>query len=410
LEAIKLREGWRYTEGDPRVTVAVIDDGFDLNHELLQGRIVKPYNVFTQNENITKGVHGTHVAGLAVGSRHNYHKGISGVAPKCRLMPVQVFDGNKTYMSAVIAGIMYAIRNDADVINVSITTSFRGSGINNLPREEQERIADNEFQIEAAVWKIVKEVAVLDNSIIVFAAGNDNIYTCIPPEHRTSNSINVSAVDQQRRQTDFTNYNYADGSHISAPGKDIISSVPGGYQVEDGTSMAAPIVSGTIALMKSIKRDLSIDDILHILSATGEAVYGDIPAMVNVDQALEYLCKELGIEKGPEVVPEPEDPSTDEFGDGNGDGSGGKIGGGCGGGNGDGSGGDGGNDVYIKPRTRTHPPTTNPNPGDGDNDYYDLLAELERLKQKQQQLLKEIKDVEDETTKIEDILKKKRVN
>ena len=59
--------------------------------------------------------------------------------------------------------------------------------------------------------------------------------------------------------------------------------------VFDGTSMAAPIVSGTVALMKSLKPEISVSDILHILQATGQIVSDYIPPMIQVDDALMAL-------------------------------------------------------------------------------------------------------------------------
>ena len=58
------------------------------------------------------------------------------------------------------------------------------------------------------------------------------------------------------------------------------------YAVFDGTSMAAPIVSGTIALMKSCKPGVEIADILHILQATGQHISDYVPPMIQVDDAL----------------------------------------------------------------------------------------------------------------------------
>lgn len=284
LKAIDVEEGWEITKGDPNIIVAVVDDGIDASHDILKGRIVKPYNVFTQDNRLSTGQgHGTHVAGLAVGSDKMFDKGVSGIAPKCKLMPVQVFDNGMCTFSSVTSGIMYAIHNGANVINVSIGPNFRGLDI--LPIRDQDYIARTQFKNEEKVWKRIINVANDHNAIIVFAAGNDNILASIPPENRTNSTVNVAAVDMQIKGTDFTNY--GNGSNISAPGKGIYSSVPiNDYAVFDGTSMAAPIVSGTIALMKSCKPGVEIADILHILQATGQHISDYVPPMIQVDDAL----------------------------------------------------------------------------------------------------------------------------
>ena len=284
LDAIDVKEGWKITKGKSNIIVAVVDDGIDGNHDILKGRIVSPYNVFTQDNRLSKGDgHGTHVAGLAVGSDRMFDKGISGVAPKCMLMPIQVFDNGVCTFSSVTSGIMYAIHNGANVVNVSIGPNFRGLDV--LPIQDQKYIADTQFKNEERVWKRIISVANEHNTIIVFAVGNDNILASIPPENRTNKTVNVAAVDKQIKETNFTNYGA--GSNISAPGKGIISSVPTNeYAVFDGTSMAAPIVSGTIALMKSCKPEVSVSEVLHILQATGQRVSEYVPPMIQVDDAL----------------------------------------------------------------------------------------------------------------------------
>lgn len=284
LDAIDVEEGWEITKGSPNITVAVVDDGIDATHDILKGRIVNPYNVFTQDNRLSVGQgHGTHVAGLAVGSDKMFDKGISGVAPKCKLMPIQVFDNGMCTFSSVTSGIMYAIHKGANVINVSIGPNFRGLDI--LPLPDQDYIAKTQFKNEERVWKRIINVANEHNAIIVFAVGNDNILANIPPENRTNFTVNVAAVDRQIKGTDFTNYGR--GSNISAPGKGICSSVPiNEYAVFDGTSMAAPIVSGTVALMKSLNQDISVSEVLHILQATGERVSDYMPPMIQVDDAL----------------------------------------------------------------------------------------------------------------------------
>lgn len=284
LDAIDVEEGWKITKGDPNIVVAVVDDGIDATHDILKGRIFSPYNVFTQDNRLSTGQgHGTHVAGLAVGSDKMFDKGVSGVAPKCKLMPIQVFDNGMCTFSSVTSGIMYAIHNGANVVNVSIGPNFRGLDI--LPIPDQDYIAKTQFKNEEKVWRRIIDVANDQNVIVVFAVGNDNILASIPPENRTKFTVNVAAVDRQIKGTDFTNYGR--GSNISAPGKGIYSSVPvNNYAVFDGTSMAAPIVSGTIALMKSCKPEVTVTDVLHILQATGQQISDNVPPMIQVGDAL----------------------------------------------------------------------------------------------------------------------------
>lgn len=285
LDAIHLKQGWTITQGSPNVKVAIIDDGIQAEHPMFKGRIVDAYNVFTQNNSLSTGVgHGTHTAGLAVGSSDFYNKGASGVAPNCKLMPIQVFDNKMCPLSAIVAGVMYAVHHDADVVNISIGPSF--PGLNVLPVEQQGEIAQTQFQNVAALWARVCKLAAKKNTILVFAAGNDDILTSIPPENRNESSIVVTSVDKRMYPTVFTNYGPC--SDVSAPGKSIYSSFPNNdFQSCDGTSMSAPIVTGTIALMKSLKKDITVVQARNVLFSTGADVFGWIPPMVLVDKALE---------------------------------------------------------------------------------------------------------------------------
>lgn len=284
LNAIGVDGAWNITRGSPSVVVAVVDDGFDLGHPMFKGRVFKPYNIFTRNSRIGLGQgHGTHTAGLAVGSDANRANGAAGVAPGCRLMPVQVFDHGICPISALVSGIMYSIRQGADVVNVSIGPGLQQ--LSQLPISDQRKIAAEAFKNTEQLWKRVCNVANRKNVVIVFAAGNDHILSSIPPENRTKVALTVSAVNQQRCQSEFTNF--GEDNDISAPGDNIVSSFPkSSFRAESGTSQAAPIIAGTVALMKTLKKDLTLGQIKNVLYRTGADVYGQVPPMVQVDKAL----------------------------------------------------------------------------------------------------------------------------
>lgn len=289
LNAVKAREGWAISKGSPSVTVAVVDDGIDASHPMFKDRIVNAYNVYTQNNALSKGEgHGTHTAGLAVGSLDFLNQGAAGIAPDCMLMPVQVIDNNMCPLSALVSGVMYSVHKGADVVNISIGPSFQG--LNQLPVELQNQIAQTQFKNVEKLWNRVCKLASDKKTILVFAAGNDDILSSIPPENRSAVAITVGAADQKLYPTDFTNYGPC--TDISAPGKEIYSSFPNkDFRSCDGTSMAAPIVSGTVALMKSLKKDLTVEQARNVLYKTGCDVYGNMPPMVQVNLALEAVKK-----------------------------------------------------------------------------------------------------------------------
>lgn len=270
LDAARIKQAWQVTKGSPNVIVAVIDDGIDKNHEIFTGRLVKPYNVFSCDSSLETGIgHGTHVAGLVAGNTSHLSQGAAGVAPLCKIMPVQVFEDNKCTISGVIRGIMYAVRNDADVVNISIGMDISPQGPP-PPINEQKQVADQFFKPAEDVWKWVFEQADKKNTIIVFAAGNNHLLAAIQPQLRSKSTINVGAVGQNNTLTEFSNF--GNTVYVTAPGLGIYSSMPGNrYKELDGTSMAAPIVAGVVALMKSINKDVTTSQALEALVATGVA-------------------------------------------------------------------------------------------------------------------------------------------
>ena len=285
--AIKTYAAWDVTMGNEDIVVAIVDDGINLRHNEFRDKIIKPYNVFTQSEDVRESEvgHGTHVAGLAIASANN-QSGIAGVAPNSKLMPIQVFDrdGYCSTMS-VLDGVLYAVYNGADVVNLSLGMMINAQ----LPSAAQQELISNYFKEEERVWKKVFSIANRNNTAIVIAAGNENLMAGIEPMHRSQDVIVVAAVGEDHNplhsKANFSNYgSYTD---VSAPGVDILSTMGNGkYETMSGTSMAAPIVAGAVALIKSVNRPLSTAQIRTILQETGIEVNGNIGKLIQLDKAL----------------------------------------------------------------------------------------------------------------------------
>lgn len=304
IDAVQTREAWKITKGSGKVIVGIVDDGFDARHPMFKDRVVKAYNVFTHNNRLGTGSgHGTHVAGLAAGSSDFLDKHATGVAPGCMIMPVQVFDNNLCTSSALIGGIMYAIHNGASVINVSITPVIEGFAI--LPLPTQVEIGQTYFKRTEELWNRVGQVAEEHKAIIVFSAGNQKIVSSIYPPNRPMSCVSVGAVDYRLYPSDFTNF--FDLTDLSAPGSDIYSSTPGGnFDFMSGTSMAAPIVTGAIALMKSLNPDITATQARNVLYRTGKSVYGLMPPMIQIADALRGVqAKDYSPGKARKITPVP---------------------------------------------------------------------------------------------------------
>jgi subtilisin family serine protease len=275
LKSINADKAWDITTGDTSVVIAVIDDGFDLDHVELRNNIVKRYNVVNDNSRIYSGpdrFHGTHVAGIALAKGDN-GKGLSGIAPGCRLMPIQAAgeDGFFT-MTDIIDGILYAIKHGADVINMSLGKQF-SEEIESLSPSQMEEIARNNGLDEADFWKELFQVAEDNNVTIVLAGGNQNILVGLDPMQRSNQVIKVAATNKMDKKAGFSNFflRSEKDCFISAPGEHIYSTVPGNrYQFLDGTSMASPVVAGAVGLMKSVNPRLTNAQIRQILRATSK--------------------------------------------------------------------------------------------------------------------------------------------
>jgi subtilisin family serine protease len=271
-QQIGVFDAWTITKGNPDIKIAVIDDGFDLKHKELSNKFVDPWNVFDYNDNVYAKpkvqLHGTHVAGTIIAEANN-NFGIAGVAPDCNFIPIQISNESGIITtSSLLDGIFYALKNEANIINLSIGFSL-GSKATALSIKEQEYVEKNEFLDEEELWDEVFKIALEEGVIIVQAAGNDNVIAGIDPMKRSNNSIVVGASNNLGNKADFTNY----GGKVSvyAPGTKIYSSLPNdemGYL--DGTSMATPIIAGCVALMRANDSTINASEVIKLFSSQNE--------------------------------------------------------------------------------------------------------------------------------------------
>ena len=266
LKAININKAWEQTTGDNQIVIAVIDNGFDLNHPELKGKAVKPYNVIDKTTDVrpSKENHGTHVASTIVAKGDN-NQGLVGICPDCSFMPIKVEDQNGMMTNTyIIDAILYAIKNKADVINLSLGMQIP-MGIN-IPLQEQKEYINSNAKDEEEFWNDLFNYASQKNISCVLAAGNSNILTGFDPFQRAKATIKVGAVNQNEQKAIFSNFGTL--TTIYAPGTNIYGAKTGNsYQILEGTSMAAPIVSGFLGLIKSKNKNSTNLEILKILNA-----------------------------------------------------------------------------------------------------------------------------------------------
>lgn len=231
---------WNRTTGH-RVNIGVIDTGVDFAHPDLRHSLERGINLLRRMElPQDDNGHGTHIAGTIAAA--NQRDGMIGVAPRARIHPVKAFDYNGTaYVSDIILGIDWCVRNDIDVVNMSFGMKTRSRSL---------------FAAVNGAYR--------SGVLIVASSGNDGRIGNIDYPARYANTIAVGATTRQGRVASFTNRSRL--IDIYAPGERIVSAWPRGLHREmSGTSMATSHVTGAVALLLSLKPRLSPGQIKSIL-------------------------------------------------------------------------------------------------------------------------------------------------
>jgi subtilisin family serine protease len=289
LQAINAQSAWNIEVGRPEVIVAVVDTGLDVLHPDLQANVWFNPRELPNNgadddgngcvddlngcsfvtdstigcHNVTNGFirddigHGTFVAGVIAAPVNG--AGIAGVARGVRVMAVKVLDCHGAGDSVAVArGILYAARNGARVINVSL------GGL-----EESTLVND-----------AVAEAMSAYGAIVVAAAGNSGTSpVAFPARIPAVVAVGATRSSQPAARAEFSSY--GEGIDVVASGEHIIGTVPaarcnqlvpclpgGPYGYGDGTSFSAPQVSGLVALMLSLKPSLTAEQVIGIIRAT----------------------------------------------------------------------------------------------------------------------------------------------
>jgi subtilisin family serine protease len=235
------RSAWSTSTGSG-VVVAVVDTGAQLDHPDLVGNLwTNPADgshgydfVNHDNDPTDDNGHGTNVAGI-IAARGNNGIGVTGVAPHAKLMIVKVLGADGSGSEGdVAAGILYAVRNGARIINLSMAG------------------AQDDPTLESAL-QVAHDAGVL----VVAAAGNNGADLDTTPAYPASapldNVVAVASTDERGRLAGDSAYG-AGSVAIAAPGEDIDSTATGGrYAVRSGTSQAAAHVTGVLALEAAAK-------------------------------------------------------------------------------------------------------------------------------------------------------------
>ncbi|MDP9387827.1 MAG: S8 family serine peptidase, partial [Actinomycetota bacterium] len=248
LTRVRAGEAWDVTRGRADVLVAVLDTGVDAGHPDLAGKVTQGgvYSV-SPTANDLDG-HGTHVAGIIAAATNN-SRGVAGMGWDTKVLSIKVLDDEGWGSSSGIAkGIHEAVRAGADVINLSL-----GGDYSNL-------VAEAVASARSA------------GALVVAAAGNDGSEVKQYPA-ALDGVLAVAASDADDKLASFSNRGAA-WVDIAAPGTSIVSTVPGGYALMSGTSMASPMVAGAAALTFASSPGITADQVAARLTASSAPISG----------------------------------------------------------------------------------------------------------------------------------------
>lgn len=282
LPNVSAPAAWDVTTGSQDIVIAVVDNGVGINHPDLAARIwTNPGEIadngidddnngyidddhgwdfpqYDNDPNPTLGAgdefHGTHVSGIAAAAMNN-SRGVAGIAPDCRIMPVKTGEGG--LITYGYLGIVYAYENGAKVINLS-WGGYASSAL------EEDAIAN------------ACELGVL----VVAAAGNENTDEIHYPS-AYSGVIAVTSTSPDNSKSGFSNYGtWVD---VCAPGDYIYSTIVDengnpGYALAPGTSMSSPLVAGIGALVFAINPSWSNQQVTTKIFNTCDDIYDVNPA------------------------------------------------------------------------------------------------------------------------------------
>ena len=219
---------WSETMGEG-VRVGIIDTGVDYNHIELKNRIKDGINTIDASLDDIQDYngHGTHVAGIIAAEKNGI--GVVGVAPKAELYVAKSFDKKgKSNFHAIEKAVNWMIEKKVDVVNMSFSSSFGGRAYTEL------------------IHRLY-----LNGISIICAAGNEGEYgeNTIGYPAKFNDTVAVCAIDINKHIADFSSSGTS--AEICAAGIDIYSTyLNGGYALLSGTSMAAPIITGAVAILQ----------------------------------------------------------------------------------------------------------------------------------------------------------------
>lgn len=266
-EELTLSTAHWMTRGDG-VAIAVLDTGADIDHPALRGKTVAGYDYIGDDQDPAEERSGVDNDGNGVDDQAFGHGTFVSsvallVAPGARIMPMRVLDSDGVGDAFVLAAaITDAVDAGADVINLSLGTAD-----------------DDRSVVLAEALKYAADHGVA----VVAAAGNEGTEASTYPASESSVVGVGSATPNESPISPYFPYavtsafsNYGNTVDMVALAEDVVGALPGeGYAVWSGTSMAAPVVAGQLALVMAVGNGTSAQAALYAITESAYPVRGD---------------------------------------------------------------------------------------------------------------------------------------
>ena len=243
LSQLDIPELWSGTPQGRGVRVAVIDDGFDLEHEEFKHlEVVFSYDTASRSQDVSPrgegDSHGTKVTGTIFAAHNGV--GIDGIAPQAGLIAIRQPD---TWTSHTILSFYLSKLSQADIVNASWRSQWL-----------LEPVAD-------IVGDLAQNGRRGKGSAVVFSAGNSGMeLTGDDSESQLQAAVVIGSDDGQGQRTGFSNYGQSVDAYVY--GKASPAVVPGGYGRFSGTSLSAAVASGYFALLLSQDPSLTLHQLV----------------------------------------------------------------------------------------------------------------------------------------------------
>jgi cell wall-associated protease len=289
-----------YVEGKKSAIDAADNPPFDYRADIVKDDYNNIQDKSYGNNDVMASTpkHGTHVSGIIAAQRDN-GKGIDGVAENVKIMTIRAVPDGDEYDKDIALAIFYAVNNGAKIINMSFGKGF----------SPEKKWVDSAIQYAASKDVLIIHAAGNDAKNVDVNANYPNPFMLLTKK-RATNYITVGASSDPKISgslaANFSNYgiNTVD---VFAPGDKIYSTVPGGntYANLQGTSMAAPVVSGIAALIRSYYPILNASQVKDIIEKSSVIYNSEVPTFLpgsSEKVALKDLCKTGGLVNAYEAV------------------------------------------------------------------------------------------------------------